>query len=59
MKKSILLAVVLLLSGCQERKASFIKRFDSQNDMQTTISKLKEQQPKHGLVVTMDYEAGK
>jgi uncharacterized protein (DUF302 family) len=59
MKKSILLAVVLLISGCQERKASFIKRFDSQNDMQTTISKLKEQLPKHGLVFASEFDEGK
>jgi len=60
MKKSILLAVVLLVvSGCQERKASFIKRFDSQNDMKTTISKLKEQLPKHGLVLTSEFDEGK
>jgi len=59
MKKSILLTVILLLSGCQERKASFIKRFDSQNDMQTTIAKLKEQLPKHGLVLTSEFDEGK
>jgi uncharacterized protein (DUF302 family) len=61
MKKSIifLVAVLMLGSGCQERKASFIKRFDSQNDMQTTIQKLKDELPKHGLILTSEFDEGK
>jgi len=59
--KKVLLAVALMLaiSGCETRKASFIKREVSANDMQTTIAKLKQELPKHGLVLTSVFDEGK
>jgi len=60
MKKVLLaVALVLAISGCETRKASFIKREVSANDMQTTIDKLKKELPKHGLVLTSVFDEGK
>jgi uncharacterized protein (DUF302 family) len=58
--KKFLVGIVLLLTivGCEEHKAVFIKREVSANNMQTTISKLKKELPKHGLVFTNIFDEG-
>ena len=60
MKKFLVgIGLVLAIVGCENHKASFIKRETSANDMQTTIAKLKQELPKHGLVLTSVFDEGK
>jgi len=60
MKKFLVgVSLVLAIVGCEEHKAVFIKKEVSANDMQTTISKLKKELPKHGLILTSIFDENK